>query len=75
MKVLHIGTLDVNAGGPAMSTYLTLKGLRDGGVDAELAMFPLSPGGRLRGEDVPVNYIKPYKEGKFRYSPSYICYC
>lgn len=70
MKVLHIGTLDVNAGGPAMSTYLTLKGLRDGGVDAELAMFPLSPGGRLRGEDVPVNYIKPYKEGKFRYSPS-----
>ena len=70
MKVLHIGTLDVNAGGPAMSTYLTLKGIRDRGIDAQLAMFPLSPGGRLRGEDVPVNYIKPYKEGKFRYSPS-----
>ncbi len=70
MKVLHIGTLDVNAGGPAMSTYLTLKGIRDRGIDAQLAMFPLSPEGRLRGEDVPVNYIKPYKEGKFRYSPS-----
>lgn len=70
MKVLHIGTLDVNAGGPAMSTYLTLKGLRDEGVDAELAMFPLSLGGRLRGEDVPVNFLKPYKERKFLYSPS-----
>lgn len=70
MKVLHIGTLDVNAGGPAMSTYLTLKGVRDQGVDAQLAMFPLSPGGRLRGEDVPVNYLRPFKEGKFLYSPS-----
>lgn len=24
MRVLHSGTLDVNAGGPAMSTYYTL---------------------------------------------------
>ena len=70
MKVLHIGTLDVNAGGPAMSTYLTLKGVRDKGVDAQLAMFPLSLGGRLRGEDVPINYVSPFKEGKFLYSPS-----
>ncbi len=70
MKVLHIGTLDVNAGGPAMSTYLTLKGVRDKGVDAQLAMFPLSSGGRLRGEDVPVNYVSPFKERKFLYSPS-----
>lgn len=70
MKVLHIGTLDVNAGGPAMSTYLTLKGIMDRGIDAQLAMFPLSPGGRLRGEDVPVNYVSPFMEGKFLYSPS-----
>ena len=29
IKALHSGTLDVSAGGPAMSTYLTLRGLRD----------------------------------------------
>ena len=28
ITALHSGTLDVSAGGPAMSTYLTLKGLR-----------------------------------------------
>lgn len=70
MKVLHIGTLDVNAGGPAMSTYLTLKGLRTIGMDAQIAMFPLSPNGRLRGEDVPVNYVKSPKDRKFLYSLS-----
>lgn len=32
-----------------MSTYLTMKGLRNRGVDAELIMFPLSPGGKLGG--------------------------
>lgn len=56
MKVLHSGTLDVNAGGPAMSTYLTLYGLRRLGVEAEIIMFPLSPKGRLRGTEVPVHY-------------------
>ena len=34
MKILHSGTFDSNAGGPAMSTYLTMKGLRDRGVEA-----------------------------------------
>lgn len=69
MKVLHFGTLDVNAGGPAMSTYLTLKGLDDAGVDAEILMFPLSPNGQLRGTDVPVHYASTPWEPKFLYSP------
>ena len=55
MKILHFGTFDSNAGGPAMSTYLTLKGLRDRGVDAQLIQFPLSNGGKLRGTEVPVH--------------------
>lgn len=70
MKVLHFGTLDYNNGGPAMSAYLTLKGLREEGVDAGISMYPLSTGGKLRGEDVPVTYCKAPWEKKFAYSPS-----
>ena len=69
MKILHSGTFDSNAGGPAMSTYLTMKGLRDRGVDAELIMFPLSPGGKLRGEEVPVHYTPAPIIPKICYSP------
>lgn len=69
MKVLHIGTLDVNAGGPAMSTYYTLYGLRNQGVDAEIIMYPLSPTGQLKGNEVPVHYAKAPLEHKIAYSP------
>lgn len=70
MKVLHTGTLDVNAGGPAMSTYYTLYGLRQQGVEAEIIMYPLSPTGRLRGENVPVHFAKAPWEHKMAYSPA-----
>lgn len=69
MKVLHTGTLDVNAGGPAMSTYYTLYGLQQLGVDAEIIMYPLSPTGKLRGEEVPVHFAKAPWEHKLAYSP------
>lgn len=68
MKVLHIGTLDVNAGGPAMSTYNTLYGLIKQGVNAEIIMYPLSQNGRLKGEEVEVHYAKPPLEHKLAYS-------
>lgn len=70
MKVLHIGTLDVNAGGPAMSTYYTLYGLRQLGVDAEIIMYPLSPTGKLRGKNVPVHFATAPWEHKMAYSPN-----
>lgn len=69
MKILHFGTFDSNAGGPAMSTYFTLKGLRDRGVDAELLQFPLSEGGKLRGTEVPVHYTAAPIVPKICYSP------
>lgn len=69
MKILHSGTLDSNAGGPAMSTYLTLKGLCDRGVDAQIIMFPLSHGGQLRGDEVTVHYTAAPVIPKFGYSP------
>lgn len=71
MKVLHSGTLDVNAGGPAMSTYNMLYGLRQQNVDAEIVMYPLSANGRLRGTEVPIHYAAAPIECKFAYSPFY----
>lgn len=71
MKILHSGTLDVNAGGPAMSTYNTLWGLRQLGVEADIFMYPLSQTGKLRGEEVPVHYTKAPIDKKLLYSPSY----
>lgn len=68
MKVLHFGTLDYNAGGPAMSTYLTLKGLKNKGIDVNLLMYPLSPNGVLRGEDVSFKICKSPLEHKFAFS-------
>ena len=70
MKVLHFGTLDVNAGGPAMSTYNTLYGLKEQEVDAEIIMYPLSPNGKLKGENVRVHFAKAPLEHKLAYSPT-----
>ena len=71
MRVLHSGTLDVNAGGPAMSTYYTLYGLRQQQIDAEIIMYPLSANGKLRGTEVPVHYVSSPWEHKLLYSPHY----
>lgn len=69
MKVLHFGTLDAIQGGPAMSTYLTLKGLRQQGVDAQIAMYRVPSDHKLRGDDIPINWCKEPWEHKFGYSP------
>lgn len=70
MRILYSGTLDSNAGGPAMSLALTMVGLIDRGVEAELIMFPLSPGGKLRTDNVPVHYTAAPIVPKISYSPS-----
>ena len=69
MRILHSGTLDVNAGGPAMSTYYTLYGLKQRGVEAELIMYPLSPNGRLRGKEITVHFAQAPWEHKMAYAP------
>ncbi len=69
MKVLHFGTLDMLAGGPAMSTYLTLFGLRENGIDARIAMYPLSVNGCLKGDNIPLNYVSRPIDRKLCYSP------
>lgn len=71
MKILHSGTLAASAGGPAMSTYLTLKGLRQQGVDAQIIMGPLSKDDKLRGDDVPFHYVKSTPKTPLGYAPSF----
>lgn len=69
MKVLHFGTFDAVQGGPAMSAYLTLHGLREEGVDAQIAMYKVPSDHQLRGYEVPINWCKAPWEHKFGYSP------
>ena len=71
MKILHSGTIDVNAGGPAMSTYNTLYGLLRVGVDVGIIMYPLSPNGQLKGTEIPVYIAKSPIDPKLLYSFHY----
>ncbi len=57
MKVIHVGLLNYKQGGPALSTYLTIKGLRENGIDAYSLSCPLMKGDSLVG-DVPQLFTK-----------------
>lgn len=54
-----------------MSTYLTLKGLRQLGVDAQVIMGPLAPDDKLRGNDVPFHYVTSRLRTPLGYAPSF----
>ncbi len=56
MKVIHYGSLAAETGGPAYSTYLAIKGVRDRGTDARSVMPPLAQGEHLAASDVPVRF-------------------
>lgn len=71
MKVIHSGTLDVNAGGPAMSTYLSIVGSRHLGIDAQMFMYELPKSGKLRGDDIPIHYTPAATVPKIVYSRRY----
>lgn len=71
MKVLYTGTLNINSGGPAMSSYLTLKGLRQQNVKAEMFMHELNSHGMLIGNEVPVHYTPAPKEYSFAFSSQF----
>ena len=69
MRILHSGSLDVKSGGPALSTYLTIKGLRNTGVDVEMVMPPLGEEGKLIADDVNLHYTAPVKNSRMEYMP------
>lgn len=69
MLILHSGSLDVKSGGPALSTYLTIKGLQNCGVDVEMVMPPLEEGGELVADNVKLHYTAPVRNIRLGYMP------
>ena len=69
MIILHSGSLDIKSGGPALSTYLTIKGLKTCGVVADMLMSPLANDGKLITKDVPIHYTRPVMNKRFGYMP------
>lgn len=69
MNVLHSGSLNVKSGGPALSTYLTIKGLKKNGVDAGIIMPPLDVDGKLIANDVDIYYTAPVTNARLGYMP------
>lgn len=67
MKVLHSGSLDIKSGGPALSTYLTIKGLILSNSNAEIVMPPLTGDGKLIANDVSIHYTESIKNIRFGY--------
>ncbi len=70
MKIVHSGTIDVECGGIAHSTYLTIKGLEKNDVDASLLMVPLDDHKKMIANDIDIIYTKEhYFSGRWEYIP------
>ncbi len=69
MKILHSGSLDVKSGGPALSTYLTIKGLSSVGVETDIIMPPLNINGSLISDDVTIHYTRHVINSRLGYMP------
>lgn len=70
MKVLFSGSLDVRTGGPALTVSSLIKGVMAQGVEAVMLMPPLTAGGSLIREDIPVCYTRRPLDRRFEYTPS-----
>ena len=70
IKIIHTTTLDKATGGPAMSTYLTLKGLVEQGVQAEVFCPPFV-NESVNNEAVAIHLCQQPLKTKFAYSPTY----
>lgn len=67
MKALHSGSLNVNAGGPALSMSLTLKGLKKAGVKTIALCERIPQDGKLITSDLNIRFTNPSKYGTFAY--------
>lgn len=70
INILQFGTLDVAEGGPAQSTYLTMKGINCCGGSSTIIMPPPSRSGRVVSESVNRIYTAFPKFNKFEYIPN-----
>ncbi|GFI53120.1 glycosyl transferase family 1 [Duncaniella muris] len=71
MHIIHSGHLNVHSGGPALSTWLTIKGLREKGVDTDIVMPPIDPGDQLIDKAAKPIYYRQPKYGTLAYVPKY----
>lgn len=67
MKALHSGSLNVNAGGPALSMSLTLKGLEEAGVETMALCEEIPASGKLIAPGLNIKFTHRGKFGTFAY--------
>ncbi|WP_368337360.1 glycosyltransferase [Parabacteroides merdae] len=67
MKTLHSGSLNVNAGGPALSMSLTLKGLEKAGVKTVALCEQIPENGKLIAPELDICFTHRNKFGTFAY--------
>lgn len=70
MRIIHSGSVDVRAGGPALSTWLTIKGLRSNGTDVEVICPPIIPQEKIISPDVRPVFCNPPRLGRLSYIPN-----
>ena len=70
MKIIHSGSLDIEYGGPALSTYLTIKGLKYNNVSTSLLMAPLDNHKRLLADDIDIHYTEHILNHRWGYIPN-----
>lgn len=68
IRVVHSGSLNVRAGGPALSLWLCLKGLKNNGVDAVAVSEPIADGDLVHPLASPV-FTQKTIGGSFAYVP------
>lgn len=73
MYILQSGSLDIKSGGPALSTYLTIKGLKENGVDTEIIMPPLNNNGALIADNLTIHFTAPIVNTRLGYMPNIKC--
>lgn len=69
MKVLHSGPLNIHSGGPSLSTWLTVKGLRQRGLEVCVVTPPLEKEDRLIDINESPIFSKRSKFGTLAYVP------
>ncbi len=67
MKTLHSGSLNVNAGGPALSMSLTLKGLEAAGVTTVALSERMPPDGKVIDPSLAIRFTDRSRLGTFGY--------
>lgn len=70
MRIVHSGSCNMLAGGPALSTWLTIKGLRDINVDANLIMCPFTSG-KIISNDLHPFFSGPQRFGTIAYASGF----